>query len=217
MRHNLRNELNIIDGYRDALTRDVGVDHEVALERIEEAITRLVGLSEETAHIEQVFSGRPADVDVRPVDTVLDDIGDRVRSLHPDVTVRVEGPEEPVAVSARTLALGCVDYLTMLLDTSGCDASDQEVSVVAHVDDGIVDITLVDDCGGLTESDWRIVEAGAETPLHHTDHLGLWVLRWVTTRNGGDLVRTGDGALHVRFPARSLPSTEEDTRTRGHE
>ena len=205
MRHNLRNELNIIDGYRDALLSDVGIDRETALERIGESISRLVGLSEETGHIEQVFSGGPVAADVRPVAAVVDEIADEISTRDSDVTVRVELPDDPVHVSARTLALGCVDYLSTLLDTNRSESPDRRVSIVVSTDDGVVDIALSDDGGGLSETDWHVIEAGSETPLRHTDHLGLWVLRWVTTRNGGELVRAADGTLHVRFPVRAPP------------
>ncbi|AUV82707.1 hypothetical protein C2R22_14515 [Salinigranum rubrum] len=209
MRHNLRNELNIIDGYRKALLRDVGVDHETALGRIGDSIDRLVDLSQEASHVDRIFSGRPGEADRRPITTVVDEVVETMRTRHADATVHAETPGDPASVSARSLVLGCVDYLSMLLDTNDCETPRQRVSIVVRVEDGVVDIALTDDCGGLAESDWRVVETGAETPLRHTDRLGLWILRWVTTTNGGELTRTADGTLHTRFPVRA-PTTGAD-------
>jgi PAS domain S-box-containing protein len=209
VRHNLRNELNILDGYRDALARDAEVDRETALRRIDASVGRLVELSEETSHIEQVFDGHPGSVEVRPLPVVLEEVATGLRERYADVTVTVETPADPVYVNAERLSLGCLDYLSMLLDTNECATDDRRVSVVVRVDGDVVDIALTDDCGGLAESDWHVVETGVETPLRHTDRLGLWVLRWVTTTNGGELARAADGTLHVRFPVRPTPAASE--------
>jgi C4-dicarboxylate-specific signal transduction histidine kinase len=209
IRHNLRNELNILDGYRDALARDAEVDRETALRRIGASIGRLVELSEETSHIEQVFDGRPGSVGVRPVPAVVEEVATRLQERYAGVTVTVETPADSVYVNAERLSLGCLDYLSMLLDTNECATADRRVSVVVRVDGDVVDIALTDDCGGLAESDWHVVETGVETPLRHTDRLGLWVLRWVATTNGGELARAADGTLHVRFPVRPAPAASE--------
>jgi K+-sensing histidine kinase KdpD len=210
IRHNLRNELNIIDGYRTALLRDVGVDRETAVSRIGDSIDRLVDLSQEASHVDRIFSGRPGEADLRPIRTVVDEVVEAMRTRHADATVHIETPGDSASVSARSLVLGCVDYLSMLLDTNDCETPHQRVSIVVRVEDGVVDIALTDDCGGLTESDWRVVETGAETPLRHTDRLGLWILRWVTTTNGGELTRTADGTLHARFPVRSAATGADE-------
>ena len=234
LRHNLRNELNIIDGYTGALAAadevgggsddesegDGGSDGEGeddragALARIHASVERLTALSEEVRHVERVF-GDSSESDVRSIASLLDEVRARLGERYPDVTVRLDAPDEPVYVNGGSLSLGCVDYLAMLLSTN--DRDDRWVSIAAAYDDddaGVVTIELADNGPGLTEAEWAVVEAGHETPLEHADRLGLWVLRWVTTTVGGELLRSdgGDGRLQVRCPVRDPPAAGSDER-----
>jgi PAS domain S-box-containing protein len=215
LRHNLRNELNVIGGYIAELAERTETDHDDVLEPVRASVDRLTELSEEVRHAERIFdSPRLAD-SVQSVSAVVEEIRTGVVERYPDVTVRTDVPDEQVFLSAGTLPLGCVDYLGMLLDGNDRDA--REVSVVATYDrsDAAVDVALGDNGPGLTEDDWAVVRTGQETPLHHSDQLGLWVLRWVTTTVGGELHRPdGSNRLHVRCPVRE-PTGEDGETTRG--
>ena len=212
LRHNLRNELNIIDGYTAALAEAPLVDRMDAIERVRGSVTRLVALSDEVRHVERAFGDGPPDATVRPVAALLEQVRAALTDRFPDVTVHLDGPDDPVYVSAGSLALGCADYLAALLSNNACD--ERRVSVVATHDAtaDVIDIALSDNGPGLAESDWAVVEAGYETPLQHADRLGLWVLRWVTTTVGGELVRSDgdDGRLHVRCPVCDPPEPDAD-------
>jgi PAS domain S-box-containing protein len=208
LRHNLRNELNIIDGYIEALATDGVLDRDEAVERIEASVDRLVQLGEEVRHVDRIFSDLSSNDEVQSVSSLLEEIRTGITAQCPGVTVHVDGPDRPVYVSAGALSVGCVDYLAMLL--GGNAADEREVSVVAthDTDAELVRIELDDDGTGLTEAEWAVVETGYETPLEHTDRLGLWVLRWVTTMTGGELVRSEepDGGLQVQCPVRDPPT-----------
>ena len=241
LRHNLRNELNIIDGYTEALADEDedGIEGDSdgegegdsdgegegdsdgegkgerarALDRIHASVERLTALSEEVRHVERVF-GDSSESGVRSIASLLDEVRARLGERYPDVTVRLDAPDEPVYVNGGSLSLGCVDYLAMLLSTN--DRDDRWVSIAAAYDDdaGVVTVELADNGPGLTEAEWAVVEAGHETPLEHADRLGLWVLRWVTTTVGGELLRSdgGDGRLQVRCPVRDPPAAGSDER-----
>jgi PAS domain S-box-containing protein len=210
LRHNLRNELNIIDGYIEALATDGARDRDDAVERIEASVDRLVQLGEEVRHVDRIFSDLSSNDTVQSVSSLLEEIRSGITAQCPDVTVHVDGPDGPVYVSAGALSIGCVDYLAMLLGDAG---GGRRVSVVAthDTDAELVRIELADDGTGLTEGEWAVVETGYETPLEHTDRLGLWVLRWVTTMAGGELVRSEgpDGGLQVQCPVRDPPADTE--------
>jgi hypothetical protein len=214
LRHNLRNELNIIGGYAAKLADGTERNHDDALDRVLASVGRLTELSDEVRHAERIFDG-PAAAGVQSVSTVVAEIRAGVVESHPDVTVRTDVPDDPVFLRAGALPLGCIDYLAMLLDEN--DRDEREVSVVATCDrtEATVDIALGDNGSGLTEEDWAVVRTGQETPLHHSDRLGLWVLRWVTTTVGGELHRPeGSNRLHVRCPARE-PAEEESESMHG--
>jgi PAS domain S-box-containing protein len=211
LRHNLRNELNVIDGYTAALEEADGEERSEAIDRVRRAVARLVSLSEEVGHVEHVFGDGSPDPDVRTVSELLEAVRAELGEQYPDVTVHIDVPADPVHLSAESLSLGCVDYVAMLLSDNARE--ERSVSIVATHDAtaDVVDIAISDNGPGLAESDWAVIEAGHETPLRHADRLGLWVLRWVTTTVGGELIRSDgdDGRLHVRCPVRDPP--EPDT------
>ena len=216
LRHNFRNELNIIDGYTAELTGGDEAERADAIERVQASVGRLVDLSDEVRHVERVFDERQSAAAVEPVGSLLESIRAGIADRHPDVAVRVDAPDDAVYVRAGSLSLGCVDYVSTLLAKNTCD--DRRVSVVATHDAAAGTVTIeVDDNGdGLTAGEWAVVEGADETPLQHPDRLGLWVLRWVTTTVGGELLRGGThgagGTLRIRCPAREPPDggDEED-------
>jgi signal transduction histidine kinase len=59
------------------------------------------------------------------------------------------------------------------------------VTLGARADDGLVEVTVVDDGPGIPDPEAAVIERGRETPLEHGTGLGLWLVNWIATRYGG--------------------------------
>ena len=46
-------------------------------------------------------------------------------------------------------------------------------------------IEVADNGPGIPTTTWDVIESGEETPLEHTDGIGLWVVYWAVTALGG--------------------------------
>nr|WP_231751670.1 ATP-binding protein [Halogeometricum sp. CBA1124] len=61
------------------------------------------------------------------------------------------------------------------------------VSVGVRTAEDHVVLRVADDGPGIPESERAVFESGTETPLRHSEGLGLWVVEWAVTEAGGRL------------------------------
>ncbi len=214
LRHNLRNDLNVVNGYADTLAdRLDGTDAEMA-ERIAEESAGLMQLGSKVRQMEQVTEGevsedpfRVADVLRSVVDEVTEDHGGRAQVHAPD----------DLWVDADRLVLRAV--FSNLVDNALVhnDADHPTVEVVARGEtDDWVEVEIRDDGPGVPNQELEALRSG-ETALRHGSGLGLWVVNWGVTGLGGDLefAETGDGTTAVvRLPGRvPAPGRPDDPPT----
>ncbi|WP_135305764.1 PAS domain S-box protein [Haloarcula amylovorans] len=198
LRHNLRNELTVIQGYAE-FVGDPPSDINVG-ERIRQPVDRLVGLSER-AHELETYAAR----DARPtrIDTtaLLESVAADHRERVPEATVLVE-PGTARDICAGTELERAVDELVanaLVHDP----APDTTVRLTARTVDEWVEIAVSDDGPGIPSMEAAVVQAGEETPLQHGTGLGLWLVNWIVTRYGGSFQIGGeDGTVAtLRLPA----------------
>jgi PAS domain S-box-containing protein len=179
LRHNLRNDMNVVRGSGRLLRDDPPAELTPVGERIERTAERLVNLSEQARKLEQ--NGRrerePMRLDPRTLfDTVTEGLPAAATAETPIDTDRdiCAGPELEQALVE--LASNAVAHNP---------AADPWVELAA-VDDGEwVRITVTDDGPGIGEMESEVIAEGAESALVHGSGLGLWLVNWIVTRYGG--------------------------------
>ena len=202
LRHNLRNQMNVVLGYATELTTHD--DPEVATlgAAIEDNATDLMELSESAREFGSVISGtaaRPAPVDVADlVETAVAD----ARRQHPDADVAADLPETAPALANEPFALAVDELLENAVVHNDSDPPTVEVSVT--VDDDAVTVRVADDGPGIDDIAQRALLSGSESPLEHAQGLGLWLVRWTVDAVGGEFdVADGDPrgtVVTVRLP-----------------
>ncbi len=205
LRHNLRNDMNVVNGYAVTLSdRLDGTDAEMA-ERIAEQSAGLIELGSKVRQMEQVTEGEVGDDPFRVVD-VLQAVADEVTAEHGG-QVRLHAPDD-LWVDADRLVLRTV--FSNLVDNAlaHTDADDPHVEVVARGEtDRWVEVEVRDDGPGIPDQELEALRSG-ETALRHGSGLGLWVVNWGVTGLGGDLefVETDDGTTVVVRLADRVPA-----------
>lgn len=192
LRHNLRTETTVIQGYAETLTDEDSRAVREAGERIREASRSLVQTSDTAHTIQQVLRGD----DNREVVDAADlrsSLSETLSVQFPDEDVAVVGdPDAAVRISGdlRTAVEELVDNAVTHA------APDPTVTVGLGVADGELRIAVGDDGPGIPDDEWDVVAGDREiTQLQHTSGLGLWLVKWIADRHGGRLLRTdGDGA-----------------------
>jgi signal transduction histidine kinase len=211
LRHNLRNDLNVILGYAD-LVEQVGERDDVvsAAETIQNRGAGLVSLSEKARWIDEGL-GDDA-VEREPIDlvTLAADAAAEVRDEYPAVEVTTTLPATATAFVAPAVETAVENVVENACEHN--DAADPRVDVAVGVEsstasradggsdvdhgvdhaaatdaDGRVHVVVSDNGPGISEYERDVVTGGRETALEHGSGLGLWLSRWLVEHSGGTL------------------------------
>jgi PAS domain S-box-containing protein len=199
LRHNVRNELSVINGYAEMLAADLDGEAASKADRIVDTADRLLNLSESAREIE---ASRDQSPDLEPVDLVpiVESSVQQLRERYPDASVAVDIPETAVARALPRVEIA----LWELLDNAakhGGERPSIEVDVDA-TDDGVL-VAVSDDGPGIPEIEREVLETGSEEQLVHGQGLGLWLAYWVVRNLDGELDVPGDvqgTCVTVRLP-----------------
>ncbi|GAB7009379.1 sensor histidine kinase [Halorubrum trueperi] len=207
-RHNVRNDLNVIQGYTDLLADRIEDDERsrACLETIRETTDDVVAISEKLRIIEDASPDSPAGrVDL--VDAV------REAAEHvddPAVTVTLEAPaaawisaDSSVEYPIREVFENAVTHN----DESGC-----RVDARIEADDATTSLTVSDNGPGIPADERAVLRAEEETPLSHASSIGLWLVKWMCETQGGTVgfETSDDGTtVRLRFESADAPVPRE--------
>jgi len=185
LRHNVRNKMSIVLGHTDAIieTADPGVAERATA--IEDAATELLELSDSARAFESVLADDARRTVTVEVTETVEDVVRELRLEHPDAEIRPSLPGSVRAHGHETFELALTELVENAVVHSDCAAPTVDVSVTERAD--AVEIAVADDGPGLGDTDRRALLRGAETPLEHTQGLGLWLVRWTVEIADGDI------------------------------
>ncbi|WP_435365955.1 PAS domain-containing protein [Haloarchaeobius sp. DYHT-AS-18] len=210
LRHDLRTNLTIIGGVVD-LVRERGEARPDQLETIQHSIDHLAEVGKQAREIEQAFE-RTGRVRVS-VDEMAEAAVTAARETHPAAEFVLDCESVP-AVSGHERFRLALDHL---LDNAVTHADTEAPAVhvdVSQVDDAHVAVTVSDDGPGIPENEVAVLESTEETPLVHSNGLGLWFVHWLVSKSDGELAIWNDDGAHVRMTLQ-VASVTEDTESDG--
>jgi signal transduction histidine kinase len=185
LRHNLRNDINVIQG-SIKLIRDRKGDPVKHAERISGKVDELMKVSEQVRRIQE--TNDPDRVAPKPVD-VVGVVEERLTLLernHPEVTVTKSLPEEAIVYADQLL-----DAILDNVFENAIEHNEGQPRVSVEVSrnevDGVVEILVSDNGPGVPGSELKVLDEGRETPLEHSTGTGLWLVKWYVEQNGGRL------------------------------
>jgi PAS domain S-box-containing protein len=194
LRHDIRTTANIVAGYAENLPDGVSEATQIA-----EAAHDLVALGERARELERAFE---TDVTKKPFD-LAQHLERTVESLDEtyDATFSLFAPDELVVSVSDRVPFVFENVLenaaehnqgeTQRVDVVAREQEEGDGRMVAHVE-------VHDDGPGIPEHEREVFDATAETPLSHSDGLGLWLVNWIADDEGGDVeVETDDDGTTV--------------------
>jgi two-component sensor histidine kinase/PAS domain-containing protein len=195
LRHNLRNDMTVVQGFVEAANERV--DDEETAAMLDRAVAKaddLVAVGDQAREVERVL-----DRDVVPESVKLDPLVEEVVADYAGghaVTVETDGIALRTDPAILRVVLG--ELLANAVEHGG-----PSVTVEGERRNGQVSIAVRDDGPGLPEHERAVLDAETETALEHGSGLGLWLARWGTARLGGELtVETDAGTTAtVALPA----------------
>lgn len=199
LRHNVRNEINVVRGYLDRLLTEESLSPEAAA-WAETAIAHLDGLgqlSDKARHVQESLGSDT--VERVDLGTALERAVERTRRDHPEATVEIRGDTD-----VSVLADPDVDAaLAELVTTVAAVGSGDSPRVTVRVDGADVESVRVEvgnPDSRIPESDRRALREGRETKLEHASGLGLWFVKWIVENSRGTMRFPDGGAVRIELP-----------------
>lgn len=191
LRHNLRNDMNVIRGTARNLTQRLdGEDSEAAAVVVDTA-THLVELGEEARSLEGLLEDEtpPEPVDVA---AMAEGVARDRRTDDPTGTVELTAPDTMRVLGTEHLRTALSELVDNALRYAGPDPT--AGIVIDTTDENTVTVTVSDDGPGLPPSERRILRGVEETQVAHGQGLGLWLVYWAVADVGGHVsVDVDDG------------------------
>lgn len=185
LRHNLRNDLNIIMGNTELIRLKTNGDIAKPTKTIESTCNELINLADKERKIVELLSGESKQTEIN-LEEVCADVADSTQTLSPDTTVKISCTPN-LHISAVT---NFRDALEELLDNAAkhFDKPEKVISIETIEKNGTVTINVSDNGPGLPEEDVKVL-LGTENldPLSHGSGLGLWLVNLIVTRSNGSV------------------------------
>lgn len=202
LRHDLRNELNVVMGHADTLAESEPEPIASKGTTIRRAAVRLAELGERVRGVDRTL--RDADHGGRPVyvDEVVESVAELAAEQYPNATVTTDVPDGVAAYADDLLATALWNVVENGIVHNDGDAP--TVSVAVREEEGAVELAVRDDGPSIPASERVAVESGRETQLEHASGLGLWLVRWVLDGVDGELTfpdTEAGGAVVLRLRA----------------
>jgi signal transduction histidine kinase len=199
IRHNLRNDLNVISGDVERALENVQTDQtREALETIQRKANELTQLCAEAQTIRKVLDSS-TEVDSIAIKPILEDISADFRRRLNKISITVDCPND-LSVYADHRIRVIIKSLTENAIRHNTSSSPRKVCLGAEVnEEGFVDLIVADNGPGIPKTEQQVItEEGDITPLSHGSGLGLWLVKLLTKEYGGTIEiesATSDGSI----------------------
>ncbi|PAU83295.1 PAS domain-containing sensor histidine kinase [Halorubrum salipaludis] len=195
LRHDLKNDTNVIGGYADLLRDHVDADGDEYLDVIDRKVETLTHLSDQAREIDVALhsDGARTEIDLSPLVTRL---CGSLESSFPETTVTVSTPDSAVVCADELLESAVRNVLENAVVHNDGDQPIVEVSV--DRDGEGFRVAVADNGPGIPPVERSVFSEARETALEHASGLGLWLVHWIVTESGGEL------EIHTREPTGTL-------------
>ncbi len=185
LRHNLRNDLNVVLGYAEMIAARVDDDTvDEWAETLIETASEVASLGDRARSLDRTMregSLRDHEVDLG---SVVDAAVSEYRREYPDARIETDVDDRRVVGDGR-IELALTELLENSVEYGG---EGVHVRVTTERAAGRIDLRVDDDGPGIPDYERTVVDESSEiTQLEHGSGLGLWIVRWVADSCGGRL------------------------------
>ena len=200
LRHNIRNELDVIRAQNERLAAELDGERAQLAEAAMSSTDRLRSISSKARVVERLVDRDESPATVELAATIRQLI-ETHRETYPEVAFSVESP---TSCPVETLPL-----MKLVLDNLIENAAEHNTATQPIVDVGLTNaddklvIAITDNGPGIPEQELAVRDQGEETPLEHGRGVGLWVVDWVIESSRASLTfdtGTGGTTATIRLP-----------------
>lgn len=189
LRHNLRNDMNVVIGYAERVARGDGDPAENA-DRIDKTARGLLETADHARTIGDYFGPTLWDPEAVTVESVVGEVRRSVAPEFPDATVEFDDVDGCRVADGQAFRVALEELCRNALAHNDRPESERVVSISVDEADEEVVVTITDNGPGLpgVESD-LLTGKETESPVSHGSGLGVWLVRW--------MVEAADGTVSV--------------------
>ncbi|WP_436933531.1 histidine kinase N-terminal 7TM domain-containing protein [Halovenus marina] len=212
LRHNIRNELNVVTGRLELLQENAGDDERrenatIALEKTR----RVTEFAEKARHVERTLQASETTIATSATD-VVEHVVESARETHPGAVIEYRrSVEDDTAATASVVDERLFEMaLTELIENAVVhnDRTPPRVIVRITPSGDHLQIEVADNGPGIDESETEVLGDRTETHLKHGSGLGLWLVHWTASLSGGELL-FADNDPRGSAVTLSLPRVEQ--------
>ena len=177
LRHNIRNELNVMRGYAQVLIDEADDEHATFAEQILETCNSLEQTANNARDMQRVVQSRDSRKAVA-VDSIIDDAVEQAREEQSTSAEIIVDRETSGNVLAHPKLSTAVYHLVENGLEHGVqeDPSAEQVRVTTYADDGKTVIEVEDDGPGIPKDELSVLDRHGESALEHGSGVGLWLV-----------------------------------------
>lgn len=184
LRHNIRNGMNVVEGYSQLLEQDVGGDSEEIIDKIQREARAVVDLADVARNVTTAGESGTEPVDLAVVVANLVDI---LGQHYPTTTIETDLPE-----SAWIAADASVEVAVWHLLEFEIHRGISHISVTVTEEGAETRVSVADVEGSLEPATFATLDA-PEDPFDTRDGMALWMVEWLVESQGGDVTTRTDG------------------------
>lgn len=174
LRHNIRNDLNVIQARANSLADETGPNLEGDAQKILEKSRELASTAEKAREMREVVARQERETPVT-LGEAVSEVVHRVRSDYPSATVETDlrTPEGVTVAPSLTVAL-------RHLIENGIEHNDGDtpprVTVSTALEKGVLTVFVRDNGPGIPDIEREMIDRVGETDLRHGSGAGLWIV-----------------------------------------
>lgn len=184
LRHNIRNELDVIKAQNEQLAAELDDERAQLADAAISSADRLLSISSKTRAVEQLVDQdeSPTRVDLT---AMVEQLLAAHREAYPEVTFRLDSSHPGPIETLPSMKLALNNLIENAAEHN--TATEPAVEVVLTNTDGVAVVRITDNGPGIPEQELAVRDRGGETPLKHGRGVGLWVVDSVIERSGASL------------------------------
>ncbi|GAB7095620.1 hypothetical protein JCM30237_27740 [Halolamina litorea] len=203
LRHNLRNDMNVVHGLAERIEAGEADQPAAVAARIQAKVEGVVETSEKVREMTRLEPSSADDADPVDLFDTATEVLERFDSST-DAVVESKRTAPAVAAVADESALGTAVWNVLENAVEHNAGPEPWVGLRAGTDSGVAWLEIADNGPGIPVDEREVLRRETETPLKHSQGLGLWLASWSTRAAGGELTIESTGCqgttIRLTFP-----------------
>lgn len=191
LRHNLRNDMNVISGRVQALYESMSGPEAEHMEAVIDVAEELIELSEKARDVQKILSSEESSAETYDLKKIVEQTVNRVENEYPEVEVTEDiHAEDTTIIAGEGISIAIWNLVENAIQHNDSSEPEIKITVTESSADGqsSVDFSITDNGPGIPREETTVIDRGAEDALSHGSGIGLWVVKWILDRSGADLL-----------------------------